>query len=190
MVLLERAHSALPSEVTWAACMQLHRMRRPLCCLGMRAAQGHSQAPAEGGGDVELTPPRRRAEYDYGERFDLKGPYCDNGYIDEDAAFGKQASQPTPPEHPLHPKVGWAGETGAERSRAAWPSLRACKPSTLAASQKCSGKQKCAARRSRASLALASSGLRRRRTRPRRASASSLLLEGSLGSARAGPCSL
>jgi len=50
-----------------------------------------------------LTPLRRGTEYDYGERFDLKGPYCDNGYIDEDAAFGKQASQPAPPEHNTHP---------------------------------------------------------------------------------------
>lgn len=30
------------------------------------------------------------AEYDLGERFDLKGPYCDSGYVDEDADFKKQ----------------------------------------------------------------------------------------------------
>ncbi|CAL5220276.1 g2259 [Coccomyxa viridis] len=29
-------------------------------------------------------------EYDLGERFDLKGPYCDSGYVDEDADFKKQ----------------------------------------------------------------------------------------------------
>ena len=34
--------------------------------------------------------PLWHAEYDLGERFDLKGPYCDSGYVDEDAAFGKQ----------------------------------------------------------------------------------------------------
>ncbi len=30
------------------------------------------------------------AEYDLGERFDLKGPYVDNGWVDEDADFFKQ----------------------------------------------------------------------------------------------------
>ncbi|CAK0782841.1 hypothetical protein CVIRNUC_006036 [Coccomyxa viridis] len=32
-------------------------------------------------------------EYDLGERFDLKGPYCDSGYVDEDADFGKQVAR-------------------------------------------------------------------------------------------------
>ena len=36
------------------------------------------------------------AEYDYGERFDLKGPYCDTGYVDEDADFGKQVGCSAP----------------------------------------------------------------------------------------------
>ena len=30
------------------------------------------------------------AEYDLGERFDLKGPYVDSGWVDEDADFFKQ----------------------------------------------------------------------------------------------------
>ncbi len=33
------------------------------------------------------------AEYDLGERFDLKAKYCDNGWVDEDAAFGKQVAR-------------------------------------------------------------------------------------------------
>lgn len=66
-----------------------------------------------GGGGRELTPRRRRAEYDYGERFDLKGPYCDNGYIDEDADFGKQARQPLLPDPTRH---AWAAVTKVARS--------------------------------------------------------------------------
>ena len=31
------------------------------------------------------------AEYDLGERFDLKAKYADKGWVDEDAEFGKQA---------------------------------------------------------------------------------------------------
>eukprot|EP00963_Diacronema_lutheri_P010509 scaffold1060_cov385-Pavlova_lutheri.AAC.27 len=29
-------------------------------------------------------------EFDGGERFDLKGPYCDEGWVDEDADVGKK----------------------------------------------------------------------------------------------------
>lgn len=32
-------------------------------------------------------------EYDGGERFDLRLPYVDNGWVDEDADFGKQVSK-------------------------------------------------------------------------------------------------
>ncbi|CAL8470648.1 g10190 [Coccomyxa elongata] len=32
-------------------------------------------------------------EYDLGERFDLKAKYCDNGWVDEDAEFGKQVQR-------------------------------------------------------------------------------------------------
>ncbi len=91
----------------------------------------------------------------------------------------------------LTPDAGWGGETDAERSRAAWPSSRAVQVSRVS---HCSLKQRCVASRLRASLVLARSGLRRRRTRPRtrprRASASSLFREGDLGTARAGPYSL
>jgi len=41
---------------------------------------------------LSLEVPLCCAEYDLGERFDLKGPYCDSGYVDEDADFGKQVS--------------------------------------------------------------------------------------------------
>ncbi len=33
------------------------------------------------------------AEYDLGERFDLKAKYCDNGWVDEDAALDKQVAR-------------------------------------------------------------------------------------------------
>ncbi|EIE22655.1 hypothetical protein COCSUDRAFT_63797 [Coccomyxa subellipsoidea C-169] len=32
-------------------------------------------------------------EYDQGERFDLKAKYCDNGWVDEEAEFGKQVKR-------------------------------------------------------------------------------------------------
>lgn len=32
-------------------------------------------------------------EYDGGERFDLRLPYVDNGWVDEDADFGKQVAR-------------------------------------------------------------------------------------------------
>jgi hypothetical protein len=32
-------------------------------------------------------------EYDGGERFDLRLPYVDNGWIDEDAAWDKQLAR-------------------------------------------------------------------------------------------------
>ena len=49
------------------------------------------------------------AEYDYGERFDLKGPYCDSGYVDDDADFGKQVGWSTLPPScmSLHDCVAW-----------------------------------------------------------------------------------
>ena len=34
-------------------------------------------------------------EYDGGERFDLRLPHVDNGWVDEDAAFGKTVSRIT-----------------------------------------------------------------------------------------------
>ncbi|KAK9845444.1 hypothetical protein WJX81_006574 [Elliptochloris bilobata] len=46
------------------------------------------------------------------ERFDLKGPYCDSGYVDEDADFGKQVARffgfgkkQMPPEDPKKGKA-------------------------------------------------------------------------------------
>ena len=33
------------------------------------------------------------AEYDLGERFDLKAKYCDNGWVDEEAEAGKQVQR-------------------------------------------------------------------------------------------------
>lgn len=32
-------------------------------------------------------------EYDGGERFDLRLPYVDNGWVDEEADFGKQVGR-------------------------------------------------------------------------------------------------
>ena len=43
---------------------------------------------AEATADSECTV---AAEYDLGERFDLKAKYADKGWVDEDAEFGKQA---------------------------------------------------------------------------------------------------
>ncbi len=40
-----------------------------------------------------LKSPFAGAEYDQGERFDLKAKYCDNGWVDEEAEFGKQVKR-------------------------------------------------------------------------------------------------
>jgi len=48
-------------------------------------------------------PPTRQLEYDNGERFDLRLPYADQGYVDEDAdvmgkLFGKRKAKAEVPE--------------------------------------------------------------------------------------------
>ena len=48
-------------------------------------------------------PPTRQLEYDNGERFDLRLPYADQGYVDEDAdvmgkLFGKRKAKVEAPK--------------------------------------------------------------------------------------------
>ena len=69
----------------------------PLLCICMLAACSHGIFAACTIGRAYnrdlIVSAGGPAEYDLGERFDLKAKYADKGWVDEDADFGKQVAR-------------------------------------------------------------------------------------------------
>lgn len=73
----------------WVTCKQFHAAYQswPSCLIYVDALQKKDEVPKWG--IIIPIAPFGMPEYDGGERFDLRLPHVDNGWVDEDASFGK-----------------------------------------------------------------------------------------------------